>query len=98
MDIKKFVKKTMEDTIGFFQVWIRSLESLRDRTESEERAKGVQDAIDLANEWCDTGKNVQDLYVAKRMELLQKGMQTEAEEAGLPAVEACGPESDKKLN
>lgn len=96
-DLKGFIEKTVEDTIGFLQVHVRMLEALKRSTESEERAAGIQDAIDLINESCDKGQETADDYINRRGKLLQKKMQNETEEHGMAPVEACGP-MDKKLD
>lgn len=99
MDVKRFIEKTLEDTIGFLQVHVRMLKALKDQEESEEKAAGIQAAIDLLESSCDTGSQVAEAYIGKRREILQKMMQNEAEEALHPAVESCGEmEIDKKLN
>jgi len=96
-NMKEFIERTLEDTIGFMQVHVRMLERLRDSIESEERALGVQDAIDLINESCDRGSEIADDYIGQRSELLQQKMEHESEKSGMAAVEACGP-IGKKLN
>jgi hypothetical protein len=97
-DIKGFMERTLEDTVGFIQVHIRSLERLRDDTEDESRAAGIQDAIDLLNDSCQKGREVFDDLVSRRVELLQNRMDSEAADADHPALEACGHAMNKKVN
>lgn len=76
MTLKDFVRKLIDIQLGMTDIHIKSLSVLRDKSDSTEYQRGVQDCIDILEESMLTGMSITDDEIHKKERGLQVALET----------------------
>jgi hypothetical protein len=76
MTLKDFVRKLIDIQLGMINVHIKVLRDLRDKAESEEYSRGVQDCIDILEESMLTGMSITDDEIHKKEREMEAALET----------------------
>ena len=71
MTLKEFVRKLIDIQLGMTDIHIKTLRALREKSNSKEYSRGVQDCIDILEESMLTGMSITDDEIHKKERGLQ---------------------------
>jgi len=71
-DIKEFVEYMKTIIVGMLNIQVSLLKGLKKNTESEEKAKGIQEAIDVLERNINIASNITDEEIEEKQKELEK--------------------------